>query len=88
MENNIFLTKPLVTATQERLLSLPWPPVMWHKISVTRRFEKAPNFSKSSPSSLQAKKGQNIYNKAQFESPKHLHQTIFETLKYLWQTMF
>ncbi len=29
-----------------------------------------------------SKKGQNIYNKAQFESPKHLHQTIFKTLKY------
>jgi hypothetical protein len=39
-----------------------------------------PNFSKSSPNSLQAKKGQNIYNKAQFESQKHLHQTPFETL--------
>ena len=30
-----------------------------------------------------SKKGQNIYNKAQFENPKHLHQTTFETLKYL-----
>jgi hypothetical protein len=28
-------------------------------------------------------KGQNIFNKSQFESPKHLHQTTFETLKYL-----
>jgi len=34
-----------------------------------------------------SKKGQNIYNKAQFESPKHLQQTTFETLKYLQQTM-
>ncbi len=33
----------------------------------------------SSPNSLKAKKGQNIYNKAQFESPKHLHQTSWET---------
>ncbi len=33
----------------------------------------------SSPNSLEAKKGQNIYNKAQFESPKHLHQTTWET---------
>jgi hypothetical protein len=33
-------------------------------------------------------KGQNIYNKALFESPKHLHQTTFETLQYLQQTMF
>jgi hypothetical protein len=39
-----------------------------------------PNFPKSSPNSLQAPKGHNIYNKAQFESPKHLHQTTFETL--------
>jgi len=50
--------------------------------------KKLPNFSKSSPNSHQAKKGPNIYNKAQFESPKHLHQTTFETLKYLQQTMF
>ncbi len=38
----------------------------------------------SSHRNCQAKKGQNIYNKAQFESPKYLHQTTFETLKY-WQ---
>jgi hypothetical protein len=42
-------------------------------------FEKMPIFSKSSPNSLQVKKGQNIYNKAQYEKPKHLHQTSFET---------
>jgi len=48
--------------------------------------KKSPNFSKSP--SCQVKKGQNIYNKAQFESPKHLHHTAFETLKYLQQTMF
>ena len=29
-----------------------------------------------------AKKGQNIYTKVQFESPKHLLKTTFETLKY------
>jgi len=50
--------------------------------------KKLPNFSKNSPKSCQVKKGQNIYNKAQFENPKHLHQTTFETLKYLQQTMF
>ncbi len=50
--------------------------------------KKSPNFSKSRPKSLQVNKGQNIYNKAQFESPKHLHQTTFETLKFLQQTMF
>jgi hypothetical protein len=46
-----------------------------------------PNFSKSCPNSLQAKKGQNIYNKAQFERPNYLHQTTFENLKCLQQTM-
>jgi hypothetical protein len=30
---------------------------------------------------------QNIYIKAEFESPKHLHQTTFEALEYLQQTM-
>jgi hypothetical protein len=50
---------------------------------VTRRFEKKiAQFFKKSPS----QKGQNINNKAQFEWPKHLHQTTFETLKYLQQT--
>jgi hypothetical protein len=34
-----------------------------------------------------SKKGQNMYNKAQFESPKHLQQNTFETLKYLQQTL-
>jgi hypothetical protein len=52
------------------------------------RKNNLPNFSKSSPESLQVKKGQNVYYKAQFESPKHQHQTTFETLKYLQQTMF
>ncbi len=56
---------------------------------VTRQLEKKlPNFSKNSPKSRQVKKGQNIYNKPQFENPKHLHQTTFKTLKYLQLTMF
>jgi hypothetical protein len=38
-------------------------------------------FQKNSPKSCQVKKSQNVYNKAQFESPKHLQQTTFETLK-------
>jgi hypothetical protein len=51
---------------------------------VTRQLEKKLSiFSKNSPKSCHVKKGQNIYNKAQFESPKHLRQTTFETLKYL-----
>jgi hypothetical protein len=54
---------------------------------VTRRLEKnLPNFSKNSPKSCRVKKGQNFYNKAQFESPRHLQQMTFE-LKYLQQTM-
>jgi len=44
---------------------------------VTRRLEKnSPNFSKNSPKSQQVKKGNNSYSKAQFESPKHLQQTM------------
>jgi hypothetical protein len=41
-----------------------------------------PIFQKVAQKSLQAKKGQNMYNKTQFENPKHLHQSTFETLKY------
>jgi hypothetical protein len=35
-----------------------------------------------------AKRGQNFCIKYRFESPKHLQQTTFETLKYKQQTMF
>jgi hypothetical protein len=56
---------------------------------VTRRFLKNhPIFQKSSPKSFRAKKGRAIYNKAQFESKKHLQQTSLVTLKYLQQTKF
>ncbi len=56
---------------------------------VTRRFEKnSPNFEKVAQKVSKSKEGQNIYNKAQFESPKHVHQATFETSKYLQQTMF
>jgi len=34
-----------------------------------------------------SKRGQNIYDKAKFERPKHLHQSTLETLKYLQQTV-
>jgi hypothetical protein len=52
---------------------------------VTRRLGKnLPNFSKNSPNSSQV---QENYISAQFESPNHLPQTSFETLKYLQQTM-
>ena len=50
--------------------------------------KNCPIFQKCSLNSLQAKKGQNIYNKVQFESPKRLHQTTFKTLEYIQQTMF
>jgi hypothetical protein len=55
---------------------------------VTIRLEKNHHFfQKNSPKSCQVKKGQNISNKPQFEIPKHLQQTMSETLKYLQQTM-
>ncbi len=41
---------------------------------VTRRLEKnSPNF-RLAPKVAKSKKGQNVYNKTQFESPKHIHQ--------------
>jgi hypothetical protein len=52
---------------------------------VAKGFEKNhPIFQKVAQT---VQKDQNIYNKVQFESPKHVHQTTFETLKYLQQTM-
>jgi len=48
-----------------------------------------PNFSKIAQKVAKSKKGQNIYNKAQFESPKHLNQTFFETFKTMfWNCLF
>jgi hypothetical protein len=44
--------------------------------------KKLPNFLKIAKKVARSKKGQNIYIKALFESPKHLQQTTFETLKY------
>ncbi len=51
--------------------------------------QKYAHFFKKLPK-MEPKKylNQNIYNKAQIESPKYLHQTTFETLKYLQQTIF
>jgi hypothetical protein len=43
--------------------------------------KKIAKISKNSPNSCQVKKGQNIYSKAQFESPKHLQQTTLKNLK-------
>jgi hypothetical protein len=56
---------------------------------VTGRLEKNRQiFQRIAQKVAKSKNGKNIYNKAKFESPKHLHQTTFETLKYLQQTMF
>ncbi len=44
-------------------------------------------FQKVVQTVFKLKKCQNIYNKAQLERPKHLHQTTFEPLKYLQQSM-
>ncbi len=38
-------------------------------------------FQKIAHKVARSKKAKNIYNKAQFERPKHLQQTTFETLK-------
>jgi hypothetical protein len=48
--------------------------------------KKLPTFSKNSPKSHQVKNGQNIYNKAQFESPNHLQQTRYFLLYILCTT--
>ncbi len=50
---------------------------------VTRRLEKkdCQIFQKIAQKVAKSKKAKNIYNKAQFESSKHLQQTTFETLK-------
>jgi hypothetical protein len=46
-------------------------------VRVTRRLEKKlPNFCRNSPKSCHVKKGQNIYNKPLFETLKYLQQTI------------
>jgi hypothetical protein len=50
--------------------------------------KKLTQFFKKYPKKSLGKNGQKIYNKAQFENPKHLHQTTSKTLKYLQQTMF
>jgi len=56
---------------------------------VTRRLEKnCQIFERIAEKVAKSKQGQNIYNKAQFESPKHLHQTTYKTLIYLQQIMF
>jgi hypothetical protein len=55
---------------------------------VTRRYEETCPIFQKAAKKVSRQKGLNIYNKAQFESPKHLLQTTFETLKSLQQTMF
>jgi hypothetical protein len=49
---------------------------------VTRRLEKnCQFFQKIAQKVAKSKKVKNIYNKAQFESPKHLQHTTFEPFK-------
>jgi hypothetical protein len=55
---------------------------------VTRRLdEKFKNVQEIAQKVTKSKKAKNIYNKAQFESPKAVQQKTFETLKYLPQIM-
>ncbi len=56
------------------LIGSGWPEVFKKKL---------PNFSRSSPKSLQTQKNAKI----EIESPKCRYQTTFETLKYLQQTI-
>ncbi len=56
-----------------------WPPCTKH---LDRLF-----FKLKMPKKVPSQKGQNMYSKAQFKNPKHLHQTTFKTSIYL-QKMF
>jgi hypothetical protein len=49
----------------------------WNKITHLKKAKK-----------VSYQKSLNVSNKAEIESPKYIHQTTFETLKYLQQTMF
>jgi hypothetical protein len=56
---------------------------------VTRLFNKiCPIFQKVAKTDSKPKNCQIIYIKSQLESPKCLHQTTFETLKYLQKPCF
>jgi hypothetical protein len=55
---------------------------------VTRKLEKNAKFLKVAQIVAKPKKCQNIHIEAEFESPKLLQQTTFETLNYLQQTIF
>jgi hypothetical protein len=58
-------------------------------VRVTRGFGKNRIFfQKVAQKVSKLKKCQKICNKAQIESPNFQHQTTFEILKYLQQTMF
>ena len=46
-----------------------------------------PKVEKISQNSCQAQNSQNIYIKAQFEGPKHLHKTTFKP-KYTWNNPY
>ncbi len=46
------------------------------------------NLEKEAKTVAKPKKCQNIFNKAQFESPNHQHQNPSKLLKYTQQTIF
>ena len=72
-------------------LGCVYPSMKMYEIEnrVTRRFEKnCPIFQKVAQTISKPKKVKISKNKAQLESQKYLHQTTFETLKYLQKTMF
>jgi len=82
------LTNSYLWSNNSPNLSEQASPINWHSFTksyasrVIRRLEKiAKILKKSSQNSCQVKKCQNIYTKAQFENPEHLHQTTFITLK-------
>ncbi len=65
------------------------PPPLSDSPRIIRRLEKNhPIFWKVAKTVAKTKKWLNIYIKAKLISPKHLHQTTFETLKYQRQIMF
>jgi hypothetical protein len=83
VRSNVLAESQLVTSLQ-----ITWPhPLNEGKQGDQKYTKKICQIKKNNPKSCQVKKGYNIYSKAQVESPKHLQQTTFETLKYLQQTM-
>jgi hypothetical protein len=74
------MTKPDLSLTSQQNLPTPGRQEDWKKIH--------PNVGKSSQNCCQIKKCKNIFIKAQFKNPKHLHQTPSKLLKCPQQTIF